>query len=359
MRRALAFALIWTLMLGSYVRAQIVPALPFQLQNNTTADATQVMANFNQLLNSINANSAKNGINSDITSLLGLTTPLAPSVGGTNTFTGGTSTGGNNAQLVTPVVPNTFALAVGVRVVFVAGFTNTAALQINVAGSGLKNVFRKTQNFGAVITAGYEVIAGDVVEVVYDGTQFQLAGPWVLVGDVRDFPSNGAGAPNGYLVADGSCVSQTTYAALFNMMTTAYGSCSAGNFALPDYRGRVTAGNDGGAGRLSAAGGCTGTTTSATCGTQTATLVLANLPAYTPAGSVSAPTITLSAASTGVVNSGTGGGANLTGGGGALLQATMTASSSAPAFTGSAQGGTSTPVLTLPPLMIVNKIIKY
>jgi microcystin-dependent protein len=48
----------------------------------------------------------------------------------------------------------------------------------------------------------------------------------------------GSTAPTGYLLADGSCVSQTTYAKLYAMLGTTYGSsCGAGLFKLPDFRG--------------------------------------------------------------------------------------------------------------------------
>lgn len=61
----------------------IFNALPYTLTNGTTADATQVMADYNQILNDGNANAAHNGANSDITSLSGLTTPLSYAQGGT------------------------------------------------------------------------------------------------------------------------------------------------------------------------------------------------------------------------------------------------------------------------------------
>lgn len=61
----------------------IISALPFNLQNGTTADATQVMANFNQVVSNVNANAATAGANSNITSITGLTTPLSPTQGGT------------------------------------------------------------------------------------------------------------------------------------------------------------------------------------------------------------------------------------------------------------------------------------
>lgn len=56
---------------------------PDILTNGTPADATQVMADFYQIQNDVNANAAHNGANSDITSLTGLTTPLGIAYGGT------------------------------------------------------------------------------------------------------------------------------------------------------------------------------------------------------------------------------------------------------------------------------------
>jgi len=72
-------------------------------------------------------------------------------------------------------------------------------------------------------------------------------------------PFAGSSAPDGWLLCDGSAVSQTTYAALFAVVGSTYDVTSpgAGNFRVPDLRGRVAAGVDnmGGtdAGRLSLA----------------------------------------------------------------------------------------------------------
>lgn len=62
-------------------------AYPYTLQNGQVADANQVMANFNSILDCGNSNLAHNGANSDITSITGLTTPLGPSQGGTGVTT--------------------------------------------------------------------------------------------------------------------------------------------------------------------------------------------------------------------------------------------------------------------------------
>lgn len=61
----------------------IIGSLPVTLLNGTTADATQVMADFNFIAAQVNANAASAGANSNITSLTGLTTALSVGQGGT------------------------------------------------------------------------------------------------------------------------------------------------------------------------------------------------------------------------------------------------------------------------------------
>jgi microcystin-dependent protein len=57
----------------------------------------------------------------------------------------------------------------------------------------------------------------------------------------------GTTAPTGWLLCDGTQVSQTTYANLYAAIGCNFG-CSGGNFHLPDLRGRFLRGRDGGAG---------------------------------------------------------------------------------------------------------------
>lgn len=88
-------------------------------------------------------------------------------------------------------------------------------------------------------------------------------------------------APTGWLLCDGSAVSRTTYAALFAVIGTSYGTGNGTTtFNLPDLRGRVAAGLDnmGGsdAGRLNWAN-----TIGTTGGTQTHTLTESEMPSHT------------------------------------------------------------------------------
>lgn len=170
-RLLIAFALL--LAAFSSAQAQIVNTLPFNLQNNTTADATQVMADFLQIVNNVNTNAAKNGSNNDITALLALTTPVTPTQGGSTVYAGGTSTGSANAQVITVPVPTGFSLAINKRIVFTAGYTNTGTTTFNIAGTGATNVYKLTPTGSSALTGG-EIVTGSIVEAIYDGTQYQL-----------------------------------------------------------------------------------------------------------------------------------------------------------------------------------------
>lgn len=89
-------------------------------------------------------------------------------------------------------------------------------------------------------------------------------------------PYGGAAAPTGWLLCDGSVVSQTTYAALYAVIGTAFntGGEGVGNFRLPDMRGRVPVGKN----------TATFATLGATGGAETVTLTAAQIPSHTHSG---------------------------------------------------------------------------
>jgi len=163
--------------------------------------------------------------------------------------------------------------------------------------------------------------------------------------------------PNSSFIApSGQCISTTTYAAYWVAMgSPASGACPGGQFAVIDMRGRVAAGldtlNASAANRLtnsSTGCGVAFTSVGAVCTeSQSTTLLTANLPAYTPAGSVSTPSISGSNGSV-VATNGTLGNSVPQGGGSCCAPSTNTSffaatlSSTTPTFTGTAQGGTST-----------------
>lgn len=104
------------------------------------------------------------------------------------------------------------------------------------------------------------------------------ADEWVPVQslDIGDIKYSAKSADhNGWLKCDGRAISRSTYATLFAVISTAFGSGNGTTtFNLPDCRGRV----------LGAIGTGTGLTARAlgqTAGTETHTLIAAEIPAHT------------------------------------------------------------------------------
>lgn len=86
----------------------------------------------------------------------------------------GTSTGTANAQILTPITPITgYPASGGLAVAFTAGFTNTAAMTINVSNKGAVSVYKDSPS-GPIPLTGGEVVVGSIISARYDGTHFQL-----------------------------------------------------------------------------------------------------------------------------------------------------------------------------------------
>lgn len=117
------------------------------------------------------------------------------------------------------------------------------------------------------------------VRMESDGPEIQLPVP---LGMIADFAA--ATAPAGWLLCYGQNISRTTYAALFGVMGTTFGSGDGSTtFTLPDLRGRVRAGLDTMGG--TAANRLTGTTMSSIDlagqgGKETITLTTSQMPAH-------------------------------------------------------------------------------
>ena len=77
----------------------------------------------------------------------------------------------------------------------------------------------------------------------------ELTSAVIPVGTV--LPTARPSAPTGYLLCEGQAVSRTKYATLYGAIGTSFGSGDGSTtFNLPDLRGRVPAGVDGGANRV-------------------------------------------------------------------------------------------------------------
>lgn len=154
-------------------RAQTVGSYPYSFSNGTIIDAGQVNANFNYVAAQVNSGAATAGSNTNITALLGLTTPLSPGQGGSSLYTAGVSTGSANSQVIATPTPAGFTLVGRPTIIFTAGYTNTGAVQLNINSTGLTNLYKPSQA-GPIVLTGGEVTAGSLVAATYDGTQFEL-----------------------------------------------------------------------------------------------------------------------------------------------------------------------------------------
>lgn len=205
----------------------IIGALPFLLQNGTTADATEVDADFDQIVIDVNNNAANAGVNTNITALQGLTTPLTQAQGGTTAFIrAGASTGSANAQVVATPVPTGFVLGFGYSITFLAGFTNTSSMTLNVNGLGAFTCFKPSPASIIQLTGG-EVQAGTVVTFVWDGAEFIFQGDASQYGGFGSLVSLASATPDLGTIA--------SHNALITGTTTIAGFGSSANTIYPFY----------------------------------------------------------------------------------------------------------------------------
>jgi len=150
---------------------------------------------------------------------------------------GATSAGTANAQTISS---GTFSGVDGQTLYFLAGYTNTAAMTLNVNGSGATGVLKDGQG-GPVFLTGGEVVAGAIIGVTYSVAtgQFHLNtnnNQWAP-GQVGTFAMSTC--PSGWVAADGSAVSRTvTYSGLYAAIGTTWGTGDGSTtFNVPDLRG--------------------------------------------------------------------------------------------------------------------------
>ena len=195
----------------------IISSLPNTLTNGTTADASQVMANFNQIVSQVNANAVAAG-----------TVALLAAA---NTFTqvqsGVAATGAANFPIVSQVrdmVFNTLTSTLGTNTVtariaalalsgyasgqvftFVPSQTNTGPMTLNVNGAGAASITR----FGTNVTGG-SVVANVPVMVRYEAPVFALVGPQMAAGQIVNTLTSSVALANTGQYFTGPSVAQGT-----------------------------------------------------------------------------------------------------------------------------------------------------
>lgn len=271
--------------------------------------------------------------------------------------TGGTSTAYTVASYS---AFDTLAHMNGAMMAFTPHATNGATVTLNVDSLGAKPLRTST---GVELLAGM-LIAGTPYVATYNNSD----AVWYLhnfYGNPYNIPLAGclpyfgSSAPNsGFVIPIGQAISRTTYATLFALTSTTYGiGDGSTTFNIPDLTGRVLAGKEASATRLTStyfAGDSTAL--GAVGGGESKTLLTANLPAYTPAGTNATSTSAVSNIIQGSIisSSNAGGAANQLNAGATSSAITINAQT----FTGAAQGGTSTPFRTVQPTIICNYIMR-
>lgn len=211
-----------------------------------------------------------------------------------------TTSGSAGAYVYTPADTSfPTAYVQGEVFAFTANFASVGNDTLNVNAIGAKPLYKEGAS-GLVKIASGDVVANQMVVAAVDNTLNSNAGGFQVLSQVgvgglqaqinavlpsgMVVPYAAATAPTGWLIADGSAVSRTTYATLFAVIGTVFGTGDGSTtFNLPDLRGRFVAGVDSGAGRLGSgqAGGVTGVASlGATGGSQSHTLATAELPAH-------------------------------------------------------------------------------
>jgi len=268
--------------------------------------------------------------------------------------TGGTST----AYTVSSYqVFNSLSNMNGQVIAFTPHATNGATVTLNVDGLGAKPLRTST---GVELVAGV-LVAGTPYTALYNNSDavwylhnFHVNPYVVPVGGA--LPYFGTTAPNSaFVLPYGQAISRTTYSACFSLFSTTFGvGDGSTTFNIPDLRGRVIAGKDdmGGssANRLTDANdGLNGDTLGDTGGGETQVLVTANLPAYTPSGTIAVGEIS----NVGIQIPG-----NLSSNGTAWEVYNSTDVTPTATFTGVPQGGTSTAFGVVQPTIVGNYILR-
>jgi microcystin-dependent protein len=254
-------------------------ALPFYnwsqtAGSNATADSTVNWAE----------GMAPSAVNDSARAMMASTAAFRDDISGA-IATGGTST----AYTVSSYeVFDTLAHLGGKMIAFTPHATNGATVTLNVDGLGAKPL---RPSPSVELPAGV-LIQGTPYVALYNNSDavFYLHGfytsPYQIpIGGFMPFVSSTA--PNSsFVLPYGQAISRTTYATLFSLVGTTFGSGDGSTtFNIPDLRGRVVAGlgNMGGsdAGRLTSTYfGANGTTIGAAAGSESHTLSTAEIPSH-------------------------------------------------------------------------------
>ena len=218
---------------------------------------------------------------------------------------GGTSTAytlTTNQGIATPT-PTT-----GQMLSFVPSATNGSGVTLAVDGG---TAYPIRTDASTAIPSG-TLIAGTPYTMTFNGSAWVVRDYYASASVTNNLipigaiiPYTGSSAPNSnFVLPAGQCISRTTYATYFALVSTTFGTCDGTTtFGVPDLRGRVIAAldnlNGSAASRLTSTYfGSSGNTVGNTGGAESATLTEAQLPVVTKNIPAQQPTFTYTLGST-------------------------------------------------------------
>ena len=205
---------------------------------------------------------APSGVNNTIRMVMGATKRLYSWLHPKTTA--GTSTAYTLSYSVAPA-----ALVDGMSHLVEFDQANGAGATLNVNSLGAKALHYYSAGAWRAVPASL-ISANQVVRVVYNSSagSYRMMDLDNRTGAVEAFA--GSSAPAGTLLCNGQAVSRTTYAGLFSLLSTTYGTGDGSTtFNVPDLTGRVIAGKEAAATRLtSGVSGVDGATLGASGGDQ-------------------------------------------------------------------------------------------
>lgn len=167
-------------------------------------------------------------------------------------------------------------------------------------------------------------------------------------------PYAGSAAPTGWLLCQGQSLLRTDYPSLFTAIGTTFGAADGTHFTLPDTRGRIPAGVDGGANRLTSSFFGSTAALGATGGSESHTLTTPQLAAHTHSNTLNDPGHNHSGAlNTGAFFGSPGGATNVAGN-----ATTVTGSSTTGVTITNANAGGGGAHNNVQPTIVLNYIIK-
>jgi microcystin-dependent protein len=179
----------------------------------------------------------------------------------------GSAAGGFRALVERGATGNIGALGNTAPAASTVSFGTPANAAIRVSSTGIANVVIGD----ATVTSGFNLdVRGTANTGAFTGTSITDTAGGGLTPPGAIIPYGGATAPTGYLLCDDSAVSRTTYATLFAILSTTFGTGDGSTtFNVPDLRDRLPLGK--GTNNSTLGGETTGASASAVVATAAAT----------------------------------------------------------------------------------------